>query len=79
MTSRRDAATLSVGDHEGESARWRSPRVRPNVSQGDEVLGRLLSARDIAEGRELGDVTTLRDPAIMEELKLKIAERGDQE
>ena len=40
-------------------------------------MRRLL--RDIAEGRELGDVTTLRDPAIMEELKQKVAERADSE
>jgi acetyl-CoA synthetase len=40
-------------------------------------MRRLL--RDIAEGRELGDVTTLRDPTVMEELKQKVAERGDEE
>ena len=33
----------------------------------------------IADGRELGDVTTLRDPAIMDELKQKVAERADSE
>jgi acetyl-CoA synthetase len=48
----------------------------PKTRSG-KIMRRLL--RDIAEGRELGDVTTLRDPAIMEELKLKVAERGDQE
>ena len=32
-----------------------------------------------AEGRELGDVTTLRDPDVMKELEAKIAERGDGE
>jgi len=36
-------------------------------------MRRLL--RDIAEGRELGDVTTLRDPAIMEQLEEKVKER----
>jgi acetyl-CoA synthetase len=36
-------------------------------------MRRLL--RDIAEGREMGDVTTLRDPAVMEELETKIKER----
>ncbi len=34
-------------------------------------MRRLL--RDIAEGRELGDVTTLRDPAVTEELEEKVA------
>jgi acetyl-CoA synthetase len=36
-------------------------------------MRRLL--RDIAEGRELGDVTTLRDPAVMQQLEGKIKER----
>ena len=38
-------------------------------------MRRLL--RDIAEGRELGDVTTLRDPAVMSQLEERIAERRD--
>jgi acetyl-CoA synthetase len=38
-------------------------------------MRRLL--RDIAEGRELGDVTTLRDPDVMRELEAKVASRGD--
>jgi acetyl-CoA synthetase len=32
-------------------------------------MRRLL--RDIAEGHELGDTTTLRDPAVVEEIKRK--------
>ena len=36
-------------------------------------MRRLL--RDIAEGRELGDVTTLRDPDVMQQLEGKIKER----
>ena len=40
-------------------------------------MRRLL--RDIAEGRELGDVTTLRDPGVMAQLGQKVAERGDEE
>jgi acetyl-CoA synthetase len=35
-------------------------------------MRRLL--RDIAEGREMGDVTTLRDPAVMEQLEAKVEE-----
>ena len=35
-------------------------------------MRRLL--RDIAEGRALGDVTTLRDPDVMGQLQDKIAE-----
>jgi acetyl-CoA synthetase len=48
----------------------------PKTRSG-KIMRRLL--RDIAEGRELGDVTTLRDPAIMDELKQKVAERADSE
>ncbi len=36
-------------------------------------MRRLL--RDVAGGRELGDVTTLRDPAVMGLLADKMAER----
>jgi acetyl-CoA synthetase len=35
-------------------------------------MRRLL--RDIAEGRALGDVTTLKDPEVMKELEGKISE-----
>jgi acetyl-CoA synthetase len=48
----------------------------PKTRSG-KIMRRLL--RDIAEGRELGDVTTLRDPAVMEELEKKIEERFDEE
>jgi acetyl-CoA synthetase len=43
----------------------------PKTRSG-KIMRRLL--RDIAEGRALGDVTTLRDPDVMEELEAKIAE-----
>ncbi|MDX6555663.1 MAG: acetyl-CoA synthetase, partial [Miltoncostaeaceae bacterium] len=36
------------------------------------IMRRLL--RDIAEGRELGDVTTLRDPDVMAQLEGRIKE-----
>ena len=42
----------------------------PKTRSG-KIMRRLL--RDIAEGRALGDVTTLRDPDVMEELEAKIA------
>ena len=44
----------------------------PKTRSG-KIMRRLL--RDIAEGRELGDVTTLRDPAVTEELEQKVKER----
>ncbi|HEX8689100.1 MAG TPA: acetate--CoA ligase [Solirubrobacterales bacterium] len=48
----------------------------PKTRSG-KIMRRLL--RDIAEGRELGDVTTLRDPDVMQELERKIAARRDSE
>jgi acetyl-CoA synthetase len=47
----------------------------PKTRSG-KIMRRLL--RDIAEGRELGDVTTLRDPAVTKELEEKFgSEDGD--
>ena len=48
----------------------------PKTRSG-KIMRRLL--RDIAEGRELGDVTTLRDPDVMKDLEAKIAARRDAE
>jgi acetyl-CoA synthetase len=42
----------------------------PKTRSG-KIMRRLL--RDIAEGRELGDVTTLREPGVMKELEKKFA------
>jgi acetyl-CoA synthetase len=47
----------------------------PKTRSG-KIMRRLL--RDIAEGRELGDVTTLRDPDVMAKLEGKIKERQAQ-
>jgi acetyl-CoA synthetase len=48
----------------------------PKTRSG-KIMRRLL--RDIAEGRALGDVTTLADPAVMEKLEEKIAEHEGEE
>jgi acetyl-CoA synthetase len=48
----------------------------PKTRSG-KIMRRLL--RDIAEGRELGDVTTLRDPDVMQQLQGKIKERQDED
>jgi acetyl-CoA synthetase len=48
----------------------------PKTRSG-KIMRRLL--RDIAEGRELGDVTTLRDPAVMDQLEGKVKELQEQE
>ena len=42
----------------------------PKTRSG-KIMRRLL--RDIAEGRELGDVTTLREPGVMKDLEGKFA------
>ncbi len=47
----------------------------PKTRSG-KIMRRLL--RDIAEGRALGDVTTLRDPGVMEELEAKMGEYDDE-
>jgi acetyl-CoA synthetase len=48
----------------------------PKTRSG-KIMRRLL--RDIAEGRELGDVTTLRDPDVMEQLQERIQARAGEE
>jgi acetyl-CoA synthetase len=48
----------------------------PKTRSG-KIMRRLL--RDIAEGRELGDVTTLRDPDVMQQLEGRIKEHQAQE
>ena len=48
----------------------------PKTRSG-KIMRRLL--RDIAEGRELGDVTTLGDPGVMAQLESQIAEGDDDE
>jgi acetyl-CoA synthetase len=48
----------------------------PKTRSG-KIMRRLL--RDIAEGRELGDVTTLRDPAVMDQLEARIKELQAEE
>ena len=48
----------------------------PKTRSG-KIMRRLL--RDIAEGRTLGDVTTLRDPTVMAELQKKVAVAQSQE
>ena len=48
----------------------------PKTRSG-KIMRRLL--RDVAEGRELGDVTTLRDPEVMEVLERRVRERADED
>ncbi len=78
-----DGMVAAIRDHVAERI-GKLARPKRVIWSGDlpktrsgKIMRRLL--RDIAEGRELGDVTTLRDPAVMEELEQKVAERRDAE
>jgi acetyl-CoA synthetase len=51
-------------------------RDLPKTTSG-KIMRRLL--RDMADGRELGDITTLHDPTVMAALAQKVRERGDEE
>ena len=78
-----DGMVVELRDHVAERI-GKLARPKRIVWSGDlpktrsgKIMRRLL--RDIAEGRELGDVTTLRDPEIMAELERKVAARRDAE
>ena len=47
----------------------------PKTRSG-KIMRRLL--RDVAEGRELGDVTTLRDPGVMATLASQVQQRDTE-
>jgi acetyl-CoA synthetase len=48
----------------------------PKTRSG-KIMRRLL--RDVAEGRELGDTTTLADPAVVDEIRTRAAESPTEE
>jgi acetyl-CoA synthetase len=63
-----------------------SPIARPDdvffcadlpKTRSAKIMRRLL--RDIAEGRALGDTTTLTDPAVVEQIKQRYVEEGKEE
>ena len=60
-----------VAEHIGKLARPKQILWSDDLpkTRSGKIMRRLL--RDIADGRALGDVTTLRDPAVMAELKAK--------
>src|SRR5450755_383859 len=68
-----------VSDHIGKFARPKQILWTDDLpkTRSGKIMRRLL--RDIAEGRALGDVTTVRDPAVMAELKAKVAAEQAQE
>jgi acetyl-CoA synthetase len=68
-----------VSDHIGKFARPKQILWTDDLpkTRSGKIMRRLL--RDIAEGRALGDVTTVRDPAVIAELKAKVAAEQAQE
>jgi acetyl-CoA synthetase len=68
-----------VGERIGKFARPRRIIWADDLpkTRSGKILRRLL--RDIAEGRALGDVTTLRDPDVMSQLESKIQEEQTAE
>jgi acetyl-CoA synthetase len=63
-----------IGERIGKIARPKAVIIVSDLpkTRSGKIMRRLL--RDIAEGHELGDTTTLRDPAVVEEIKQKADE-----
>ncbi len=62
-----------VADRIGKLARPKAIYFADDLpkTRSGKIMRRLL--RDIADGKELGDVSTLRDPAVVEELQAQVA------
>jgi acetyl-CoA synthetase len=62
----------------GKIARPRQIMVTPELpkTRSGKIMRRLL--RDIAEDRELGDVTTLLDPTVTEAIRDRMSDKGNQ-
>jgi acetyl-CoA synthetase len=79
-------ATAELGEElRGHVAQKIAPTARPKLvvftdelpkTRSGKIMRRLL--RDVAEGRALGDTTTLADPAVVDEIR-KRAEAQPQE
>jgi acetyl-CoA synthetase len=67
-----------VGKKIGPTARPKTVIVTPDLpkTRSGKIMRRLL--KDVAEGRDLGDTTTLADPAVVEEIRQRAAS-GDEE
>ncbi len=63
----------------GAIARPRTVVLVPDLpkTRSGKIMRRLL--RDVAEGRELGDTTTLADPAVVEEIRTRAAESPQED
>jgi acetyl-CoA synthetase len=74
-----DAIRATVAERIGKFARPKRIIFTDDLpkTRSGKIMRRLL--RDIAEGRELGDVTTLRDPVVMAKLEERVKELQAQE
>ncbi len=65
-----------VADRIGKLARAKAIYFADDLpkTRSGKIMRRLL--RDIADGKELGDVSTLRDPSVVEELQAQVAGSG---
>jgi acetyl-CoA synthetase len=78
-----DDLVQEIRDHVGEKiGKFARPKRviwaddLPKTRSG-KIMRRLL--RDIAEGRELGDVTTLNDPSVMDEIQNRVKQEDDED
>ena len=63
----------------GPIARPRTVVIVPDLpkTRSGKIMRRLL--RDVAEGRDLGDTTTLADPSVVEEIRIRADDSPDEE
>jgi acetyl-CoA synthetase len=68
-----------VGVKLGKIARPKTVIIVPDLpkTRSGKIMRRLL--RDVADGRQLGDTTTLADPSVVAEIASKAAEGGDED
>ena len=68
-----------VGVKLGKIARPKTVIIVPDLpkTRSGKIMRRLL--RDVADGRELGDTTTLADPGVVDEIATRAAEGGDED
>ncbi|MFV0259223.1 MAG: acetate--CoA ligase [Acidimicrobiales bacterium] len=68
-----------VGDKLGKIARPKTVVIVPDLpkTRSGKIMRRLL--RDVADGRALGDTTTLADPGVVAEIAERASQESDQE
>ncbi|MDH4364751.1 MAG: acetyl-coenzyme A synthetase, partial [Acidimicrobiia bacterium] len=68
-----------VGVKLGAIARPKTVIIVPDLpkTRSGKIMRRLL--RDVADGRQLGDTTTLADPGVVSEIATRAQENADEE